>query len=553
MDKIVECVPNFSEGRDKKVIDEIIGAIKGVPGVFLLDFDPGEATNRTVVTFVGEPEAVKEAAFQGIKKASELIDMRKHHGEHPRMGATDVCPFIPVKGVSMDECVELSREVGERVGKELGIPVYLYEYSATKESRRNLAEIRSGEYEALPEKLKDPEWAPDFGPSGWDENIARTGATVMGARDFLIAYNINLNTTDRKLANRVARVMRESGYRKKTEDGSRVQIPGKLRFVKAIGWYIDEYDLAQISINLTNYHETPLWKVFETAEEEAAAIGLRVTGSEIVGLIPLEAILDVGRHFLEKMGKSDAIPEKDIVHEAILSLGLNEVSEFDPHEKIIEYKIEAMKEKKRLVDMGIRDFADELSRDSAAPGGGSVAAINGALSAALSAMVSNLTYGKKKYAGNWDAVLEAGRKAQALKDEYVRLVDLDTDAFYGMMQAMKLPKKTEEEIEIRNRAIQEATKKAIEVPMRVLELSSELMELAEILAEKGNPNALSDAGVSAITAYAAAHSAYLNVLINMGSIDDGEYRRETGEKADSILANIERRRDALLDEVTGEL
>ncbi len=553
MEKIVECVPNFSEGRDMKVIDEIIGAIKSVPDVFVLDVDPGEATNRTVVTFVGEPEAVKEAAFQAIKKASELIDMSAHHGAHPRMGATDVCPFVPVKNVSMEECVAIAEDVGRRVGEELGIPVYLYEYAAKEEKRRNLAEIRSGEYEALPEKLKDPEWRPDFGPAEWNEYIAKSGATVIGARDFLIAYNVNLNVTDRKLANRIARVIRESGYRKKMEDGSRVQIPGKLKYVKGIGWYIDEYKRAQISINLTNYHETPLWKVFEACEEEAANIGVRVTGSEIVGLIPLEAMLDVGRHFLNKMGKSDAIPEEDIVHTAILSLGLNDVAEFDPHEKIIEYKIERMQEKKKLVDMTIKGFMDELSRDSPAPGGGSVAALSGALSGALSSMVANLTYGKKKYSEVWDEMLELGRRAQELKDEFIRLVDKDTDAFDGMMAAMKLPKKTDEEIAIRNEEIQKATKKAIEVPMESMELSLELLEIAEKLAEKGNPNALSDAGVAALTAYTASYSAYLNVLINAGSIEEEEYLHKTEEKAENMLKEADDRKNDVLKKVLENL
>ncbi len=553
MEKIVECVPNFSEGRDMKVIDEIIGAIKSVPDVFVLDVDPGEATNRTVVTFVGEPEAVKEAAFQAIKKASELIDMSAHHGAHPRMGATDVCPFVPVKNVSMEECVAIAEDVGRRVGEGLGIPVYLYEYAAKEEKRRNLAEIRSGEYEALPEKLKDPEWRPDFGPAEWNEYIAKSGATVIGARDFLIAYNVNLNATDRKLANRIARVIRESGYRKKMEDGSRVQIPGKLKYVKGIGWYIDEYKRAQISINLTNYHETPLWKVFEACEEEAANIGVRVTGSEIVGLIPLEAMLDVGRHFLNKMGKSDAIPEEDIVHTAILSLGLNDVAEFDPHEKIIEYKIERMQEKKKLVDMTIKGFMDELSRDSPAPGGGSVAALSGALSGALSSMVANLTYGKKKYSEVWDEMLELGRRAQELKDEFIRLVDKDTDAFDGMMAAMKLPKKTDEEIAIRNEEIQKATKKAIEVPMESMELSLELLEIAEKLAEKGNPNALSDAGVAALTAYTASYSAYLNVLINAGSIEEEEYLHKTEEKAENMLKEADDRKNDVLKKVLENL
>ncbi len=553
MDKIVECVPNFSEGRDMKVIEQIVDAIKEVENVYVLDVDPGEATNRTVVTFVGTPEGVKEAAFRAIKKAAELIDMRKHHGEHPRIGATDVCPFVPVKGVTMEDCVKLAEELGERVGKELGIPVYLYEYAAKEDYRRNLADIRAGEYEGLPEKLKDPKWKPDFGPDEWNENIARTGATVIGARDFLIAYNVNLNTKDKKLANKIAKVIRERGYKKKMEDGTRVQVPGKLKYVKAIGWYIDEYGRAQISINLTNFHKTPLWKVFETCEEEAQKIGLRVTGSEIVGLVPLEAMLDVGRHFLRKMGKSDGVPERDIVETAILSLGLNDVAPFDPTEKIIEYKIEKLEARKKLVDMTIKDFADELSRDSPAPGGGSVAALSGGLSASLASMVANLTYGKKKYADVWEEMLEIAAKAQQLKDSFLALVDEDTNAFNLLMDAFSLPKKTEEEKRIRAEKIEEATKVAIEVPKKTMKRAIEVMELAAVLAEKGNKNALSDAGVSALGAYTAAYAAYLNVLINLSGLSDEGYVKSTKEEADRMLNEIEKRKDEILQKVLSQL
>ncbi len=553
MEKIVECVPNFSEGRNMKVIEEIVNAIKEVENVYVLDVDPGEATNRTVVTFVGEPESVKEAAFRAIKKAAELIDMRYHHGEHPRMGATDVCPFVPVKGVTMEDCVRLAEELGKRVGDELGIPVYLYEYAAKEDYRRNLADIRAGEYEALPEKLKDDKWKPDFGPAEWNEHVAKTGATVIGARDFLIAYNVDLNTKDKKLANKIAKIIRERGYKKKLEDGTRVQVPGKLKYVKAIGWYIDEYQRAQISINLTNFHKTPLWKVFEVAEEEARNIGLRVTGSEIVGLVPLEAMLDVGKHFLEKQGKSTAIPERDIVHYAILSLGLNDVAPFDPDEKIIEYKIEKMEKRKKLIDMTLRDFADELSRDSPAPGGGSVAAINGALGAALASMVANLTYGKKKYADVWDDMLKVGEKAQELKDAFLSLIDEDTAAFDALMDAMRLPKKTEEEKKIREREIENATKRAIEVPLKTLRKSIEIFNLADELADKGNPNALSDAGVSALTAYAAAYSAYLNVLINLAGLSDTEYAEKVREESNSLLKEAEERKDEILKKVLSKL
>ncbi len=553
MEKIVECVPNFSEGRNMKTIQEIANAVKETKDVYLLDVDPGEATNRTVITFVGTPEGVVEAAFKAIKKAAELIDMREHKGAHPRIGATDVVPFVPVKGVTMEDCIRLAEELGKRVGEELGIPVYLYEYAAKEDYRRNLADIREGEYEALPEKLKDEKWKPDFGPAEWNEHVAKTGATVIGARDFLIAYNINLNTTDKKLANKVAKVIREKGYKKKMHDGTRQQIPGRLKYVKAIGWYIDEYRRAQISINLTNFHKTPLWKVFETAEEEANKIGLRVTGSEIVGLIPLEAILDAGRHFLEKQGKSTAIPEEDIVHEAILSLGLNEVAKFDPDEKIIEYKIEKMESQNKLVDMTISDFVDELSRDSPAPGGGSVSALVGALGAALSSMVANLTYGKKKYRDTWDDMLKVGLEAQKLKYEFLKLIDRDTEAFDRFMAAFKLPKKTEEEKRLRELEIERATKSAIEVPLSTLRLTPEILNLVEILAEKGNKNAISDAGVAALSAYTAAYGAYLNVLINLAGLGDEEYKDKTMEEADALLKQVKEGHEKILEKVVSSL
>ncbi len=553
MEKIVECVPNFSEGRNMKTIQEIANAVKETKDVYLLDIDPGEATNRTVITFVGTPEGVVEAAFKAIKKAAELIDMREHRGAHPRIGATDVVPFVPVKGVTMEDCVRLAEELGKRVGEELGIPVYLYEYATKEDYRRNLADIREGEYEALPEKLKDEKWKPDFGPAEWNEQVAKTGATVIGARDFLIAYNINLNTTDKKLANKVAKIIRERGYKKKMPDGTKQQIPGKLKYVKAIGWYIDEYQRAQISINLTNFHKTPLWKVFETAEEEANKIGLRVTGSEIVGLIPLEAMLDVGKHFLEKQGKSTAVPEKDIVHEAILSLGLNEVAKFDPDEKIIEYKIEKMETQNKLVDMTIREFVDELSRDSPAPGGGSVSALVGALGAALSSMVANLTYGKKKYRDSWDDMLKVGLKAQELKYEFLKLIDEDTEAFDKFMAAFKLPKKTEEERRLRELEIERATKSAIEVPLSTLRLTPEIVNLVEILAEKGNKNAISDAGVAALSAYTAAYGAYLNVLINLSGLSDEDYTKKTMEEAEALLKQVKEGHEKILEKVVSSL
>lgn len=534
MEKIVECVPNFSEGRNPQIIKAITDEIKNVENVVLLDVDPGQAANRTVVTFAGEPEAVKEAAFRAIKKAIELIDMRKHKGEHPRLGAVDVVPFVPVKGVTMDEVVKLSHEVAERVARELGVPVYMYEYSATKPERKSLSEIRKGEYEGLPEKLKNPEWKPDYGEPVFNP---KSGAMVIGARDFLIAYNINLNTKDKKLAHKIAKEIREKGKLVKQEDGTKVRVPGKLKHVRAIGWYIEEYGIAQISINLTNYKETPLWKVFETAEEEAKKLGLRVTGSEIVGLVPLDAILETGKYFLKKQGKSRGIPEKEIVHIAIKSLGLNDVAPFEPEKKIIDYLLKDPA-KERLRKMTLTEFADELSTDSPAPGGGSVAALLGALSAALSSMVANLTHGKKKYQDVWNEIEEVAIKGQTLKDRYLELIDEDTMAFNEVMAAYSLPKKTEEEKKKREEAIKEASKKATLVPLKVLRYTKELLNIAEIAAKKGNVNSISDAGVAATAAQGCARAAYLNVIINTSGIDDEEFKKKVNEEAASILEEV---------------
>ncbi len=545
MDKIVECVPNFSEGRNPAVIKAITDEIESVENVVLLDVDPGQAANRTVVTFAGEPGAVKEAAFRAIKKAIELIDMTKHKGEHPRLGAVDVVPFVPVKNITMEEVVKLSHEVAERVAKELNVPVYMYEYSATRPERKSLADIRKGEYEGLPEKLKDPEWKPDYGEPVFNP---RSGAMVIGARDFLIAYNINLNTKDRKLAHKIAREIREKGKLVKQEDGTKVRVPGKLKHVRAIGWYIDEYGIAQISINLTNYKETPLWKVFETAEEEAQKIGLRVTGSEIVGLVPLDAILETGKHFLAKQGKSRGIPEKDIVEIAIKSLGLNDVAPFEPERKIIDYMLKDAS-KERLRRMRVAEFADELSTDSPAPGGGSVAALMGALSASLSAMVSNLTHGKKKYQEVWEEMDKIGQKAQSLKDRYLELIDKDTEAFNCVMAAFSLPRKTEEDKKIREEAIQNASKKATLIPLTVLKETLKLIEISEIVAEKGNVNSVSDAGVAAITALGAAKSAYLNVIINTASLNDRTFAENTSKEAEEVLKEVEKRANAVFEKV----
>jgi glutamate formiminotransferase/formiminotetrahydrofolate cyclodeaminase len=554
--KIVECVPNFSEGRDMTIIDKITAEIKAVSGARLLDVDPGADTNRTVVTFIGDPTSVKEAAFRAVKKAAELIDMSKHKGEHPRMGATDVCPFIPVSGVTMEECVEIAREVGKRIGTELGFPVYLYEYAATNEERRNLANVRSGEYEGLQEKLKDPHWKPDFGPVKFNP---RSGATAVGARDFLIAYNVNLNTTDAKLAHEIATTIRESGKKKrdgdgkfvKDKDGNSVTEPGLLKNCKAVGWYIDTYEAAQISINLTNYHVTPPHLAFETVSDLAGKMGLRVTGSELVGLIPLEAILQAGNYYLEKQGKSRGIPERQIIKAAIRSLGLREVAEFDIDKKIIEYQ--ARQRDKALVDMTCAAFTDELSTDSPAPGGGSVAALCGALSAALTAMVGNLTHGKKQYKGVREEVEKISMDSQIIKDAFLRAVDDDTDAFNKVMDCFKMPKGTPGEKAARDEAVQEATKNATLVPLGVLRKSVDAAALAKRIAEIGNQNSLSDAGVAGLTARTAAIGAYYNVLINLQSITDKEFVKKTFDDAEKLKDQALTITDEIQSSVCGNL
>ena len=531
--KIVECVPNFSEGKDLNIIKAITQVIEETEGVTLLDVDPGADTNRTVVTFVGEPEAVKEGAFRAIKRASELIDMRKHKGAHPRMGATDVCPFVPVSGITMEECARLAHELGKRVGEELGIPVYMYEYAATSEERRSLANIRVGEYEGLPEKLKDPNWKPDYGPCEFN---AKAGATVIGAREFLIAYNVNLNTRDRKLAHKIAKTIREKGYKKKDEHGNKIQVPGTLKAVRAVGWYIDEYGFAQVSMNLVNYKITPPHVAFEECRRVANELGLRVLGSELVGLIPKEPMLMAGRYYLEKQGKCPGVPEEELIHIAVLSMGLDQLGPFNPSEKIIEYRLEDKGSK--LVYMTVRGFANELSTDSPAPGGGSVAALCGALSASLSSMVANLTVGKKKYEDVRDEMKDVALKAQTLKDEFLALIDKDTDAFNAVMSAMRMKKKTEEEKAARESAIQEATKQATLVPLEVLRKTKDVLELAEVVAERGNQSSVSDAGVSAIMAESAAESAFYNVRINLPGITDEGFNNKVLKEAEEILKEV---------------
>jgi glutamate formiminotransferase/formiminotetrahydrofolate cyclodeaminase len=536
--KLIECVPNFSEGRDRAVIDAITAEISATPGALLLDVDPGAATNRTVATFIGPPEAVEEAAFRAIRKASQLIDMSKHRGEHPRMGATDVCPFVPVQGATMDDCVEIAQRLGRRVGDELRIPVYLYEAAAGRPDRKSLADIRKGEYEALPEKLKDPAFKPDFGPAAFNSTA---GATVIGAREFLIAYNFNLNTRDKKLAHAVAQELREAGKPKrgfdgkiiKDADGKTISVPGRFKECRAVGWYIEEYGRAQISINFTNYKVTPIHVVFDAALEEAAKLGVRITGSELVGLIPLKALLDAGDYYLAKQGKTPGVPEKERLHTAILSLGLAELGPFDVDQKIIEYRYRGAA--KGLRAMRLTEFADELSSDSPAPGGGSVAALCGSLSASLSSMVAALTWSKVGMESARPTMQEVGVEGQALKDWFLEAVDRDTDAFNAVLAAIRLPKKSDEEMAARKEAMEEANQGAARVPLEVLERSLEAAALALAVAEDGNPNSVSDAGVAGACALAAAEGAALNVRINIPNLENRSVAAEMLARQQELL------------------
>ncbi len=546
--KLLECVPNFSEGRRKEVIDRIVEAIDSVEGITLLDVEPGAATNRTVVTFVGEPEAVVEAAFRGIKTAAELIDMRQHKGEHPRIGAADVCPFVPVTGITIEEAVKLAHQLAKRVWEELKIPVYLYEYAATCEERKKLENIREGQYEGLPQKLKDPRWKPDYGEPVFNP---KSGATVIGVRDFLIAYNINLNTKDRRLAHEIALNIRERGRLKRDaqgnivrdEQGNPIRVPGRLKAVKAVGWYIEEYGCAQVSINLTNYKITPLYKVFETVCEEAQKLGLRVTGSEIVGLVPKEAIIETGKYFLRKQGKSAGYPEEELIEIAIKSLGLNEVADFNPDEKIIEYRV--LKKRGPLMEKKCWQFINEVSMDTPTPGGGSVSALCGALSSALTAMVGNLTCGKKGYENVAEEISKLAEKAQELKDKCQKLVDEDTEAFNKVMDAMRLPKKTEEQKKYREEKIEEATKLATEVPLKVMKTAREILKVAKEIGEKGMKEAISDIGVASACALTAAEGAYLNVLINLPNIKDEEFKKKVKDEANKILKEVRDEKEKL--------
>lgn len=528
-DRLIECVPNFSEGRDPGVIEAIAAAIREVEGVSLLNVDPGKATNRTVYTFVGEPETVCEAAFQAVKAGIERIDMRSQKGEHPRMGACDVLPLIPIRGVTMDEAVEYARTLSRRLADELGLAIFNYEFAASREERRNLATIREGEYEGLEAKLKDPEWQPDFGPSTFN---GKSGATVVGARDFLIAYNINLNTTSVRRANSVAFDVRERGRMKRIGDpivgeiirdaeGNPEYEPGTLKSVKAIGWFIEEYGVAQISMNLTNIRETPMHLAFDEVCDKATARGLRVTGSELVGLVPLESMLEAGRYFLRKQRRSTGVSDAELIRIAILSLGLNELGPFHPQERIIEYAIRD--KRKRLIDMSVEGFVLETASESAAPGGGSVAATLGALGAALATMVANLSSHKRGWDDRWEEFSDWAERGKRYHDRLLQLIDEDTDAFNGIMAAFGLPKGTDEEKALRSAAIQKATKQAIEVPLTVMRESRASMDLIKAMAEMGNPNSVSDAGVAALCARSAVMGAHLNVKINSGSLKDKAY------------------------------
>lgn len=540
MKQLIECVPNFSEGRDLGIISQITAEIERVDGVKLLDVDPGATTNRTVVTFVGTPDEVIEAAFRAVKKAQELIDMRHHTGDHPRFGATDVCPLIPISGITMEETAEYARRLGRRLGEELGIPIYLYENAASEEKRRNLANCREGEYEGLAEKLSDPAWRPDFGPAEFTESVARSGATAVGARDFLIAVNFNLNTTSTRRANAIAFDVREKGRPLRDgnpitgkpvldESGEPVMLPGTLKGTKAIGWYIGEYGIAQVSMNITNLAETPLHVAFDEVSEKAAKRGIRVTGLEIVGLVPKKTMIDAGKYYLAKQHRSLGVTESDIVKIAVKSMGLDDLKPFDPSEKIIEYVLAAEDRTPKLIDLTCRGFADETASESPAPGGGSISAYLGALGAALAAMVANLSAHKAGWDDRWEEFSDWAVRGQAIKDDLLKLVDEDTDAFNGVMDAFGLPKTTDEEKAARSNAIQEATRYATEVPFRTMQRSFDAFEVINAMVEQGNPNSVTDAGVGALCARSAIMGAFLNVKINAAGLKDKDY-------ADNILA-----------------
>ena len=562
--RIVECVPNFSEGRHPEIIRQITSEIEKVKGIRLLDVDPGEATNRTVVTFVGAPEDVVEAAFLAVRKAGQVIDMRQHHGAHPRMGATDVLPLIPVSGITLEECAELARGLARRIADELRIPCYCYEAAAFTDERRNLAVCREGEYEALPEKMSTPGKGADFGNRPFDEDIARTGCTVVGARDFLIAVNFNLNTTSTRRANAIAFDVREKGRPRregnpiigkpmKDADGNPIMIPGTLKSTKAIGWYIDEYGIAQVSMNITNINVTPLHVAFDEVCRCANNRGIRVTGTEIVGLIPKRTLIEAGKYFLEKQHRSTGIPEKDIIDIAIHSLGLSDLKPFNPREKVIEFLLEDAEKKPLLVDLTTREFAEETSRESPAPGGGTISAYLGALGAALGTMVANLSAHKAGWDERWKEFSDSADEGQRLMEELLHLVDEDTAAFNRIMAAFGMPKSTVEEKALRSAAIQEATLYATEVPLRTMKTTFQVFVLCRRMAEEGNPNSISDAGVGVLAARAAVLGAGLNVKINAASLKDRVKAETLIAEANKLIQEANDQEQEILEIVEQEL
>lgn len=557
MKQLIECVPNFSEGRDEKILHQIAESIRSVEGVKLLDIDSGKATNRTVYTFVGEPEPVIEAAFRAIKMASELIDMQKHQGEHPRMGATDVCPLIPIRNITMEEVVVYAKKLGERVGKELGIPGYYYEYAATSPQRKNLADIRAGEYEGLEKKIQQAEWKPDFGPQIFN---AKSGATVIGARNFLIAYNINLNTTSTRRANAIAFDVREAGRIKTdsngknilNENGEPIRIPGTLKSVKAIGWYIEEYGIAQISMNLTDITVTSVHQAFDEVCEKARLRGVRVTGSELVGLIPLQCMLDAGKYYLKKQKRSVGVSENELIRIAVKSLGLDELRPFDPKKKIIEYLLEEDSQKK-LIELSTKEFCNETASESPAPGGGSVSALVGALGASLATMVANLSSHKKGWDERWEYFSDWAEKGQKLKDELLFLVDEDTLSFNNIMNAFRMPNQTDEEKLLRKKAIQDATRYATEVPFRVMKTAFAILDIAEAMIEHGMKSSISDVGVGALCVQTAMRGAFLNVKINAASLDDKDFANSIIEQGNELIENMQFKMEKIMDLVHSKI
>jgi len=560
MKQLIECVPNFSEGNDMSIIKQITDQIESVEGIRLLDVDPGKATNRTVVTFVGEPDSVVEAAFLAIKKASEVIDMSKHHGEHPRFGATDVCPFVPISNISMEETVGFSRKLAKRVGEELKIPVYCYEFAAFQDKRKNLAYCRSGEYEGLKEKLAKPEWKPDFGPAEFN---SKAGAVAIGARNFLVAYNVNLNTTSTRKANSIAFDIREAGRVLREGDpitgkiindanGEPVRIPGSLKKTKAIGWFIQEYGIAQISINLTDITVTSIHQAFDEVVERGRDRGIRVTGSELVGLVPLNAILEAGKYFLRKQERSLGISEEEIIHIAVKSLGLDELKAFNPRERIIEYVLED-KSANKLIDMNLRAFANETLSESMAPGGGSISAYMGALGVSLAGMVANLSAHKRGWDHRWEEFSDWAEKAQQLKDELLKKVDEDTNAFNGIMDAFGLPKGTDEEKTSRKMAIQNATKYAIEVPLSVMKLAYKALEICKAMVNDGNPASVTDAGVGTLAIRSAVLGAFLNVKVNTSSLEDKVYLEKVIVEGQEIVNKTMSEEKEILDFINQKL